>query len=319
MRPDLRLLAAAASLAFSASPLSAQGFRLEKQFDLAAGNRFELRSQLGSVTVRGVEGQRASILVTSDRDDVDRRYDIRFEQPAGRLVMSVVHKGGGPGRWFGNGGKAHIAVDLPKGTAVDLDASGGGIELSGLEAAVRARSSGGSVKVAGVRGEVSLSSSGGPVEARDVHGPTRLTSSGGGITAQAIDGTLFVDTSGGPASIDTVSGELTASSSGGGVQVAGAAGRVKAGSSGGPVRVGFAAGNSSGGEISSSGGGVTVTLDPAARLDVDAESTGGPVRADLSVTVQGVVGGDKLRGRLNGGGALLKLRSSAGGITIGAR
>ena len=86
MRPDVRLLAAAAILAFSASPLSAQGFRLEKQFDLAPGNRFELRSELGSVTVRGVEGQRASILVTSDRDDVDRRFDIRFEQKLrGRL------------------------------------------------------------------------------------------------------------------------------------------------------------------------------------------------------------------------------------------
>jgi hypothetical protein len=60
-----------------------------------------------------------------------------------------------------------------------------------------------------------------------------------------------------------------------------------------------------------------VTLDPAARLEVDAESTGGSVRADLPVTVQGVVGGDKLHGRLNGGGA--SLRSSAGGITIGAR
>jgi hypothetical protein len=319
MRPDLRLLAAASLVAFSAGPLSAQGFRLEKQFDLAAGSRFELRSELGSVTVRGVAGQRASILVTSDRDDVDERYDIRFEQPAGRLVMTVVRKGGRLGGWFGNSGKARIAVDLPKGTAVELDASGGGIELSGLEAAVRARSSGGSVKVAGVHGEVSLSSSGGPVEARDVHGATRLTSSGGGVTAQAIDGTLFVDTSGGPASIDTVSGELTASSSGGGVQVAGAAGRVKAGSSGGPVRVGFTAGNSKGGEISSSGGGVTVTLDPAARLDVDAESSGGSVRADIPLTVHGAIVGDKLHGRLNGGGALLKLRSSAGGITIGAR
>jgi hypothetical protein len=82
--------------------LSAQGFRLEKQFDLAPGNRFELRSELGSVTVRGVEGQRASVLVTSDRDDVDRRFGIRFEQPAGRLVMTVVHKGGRLGGWFGN-------------------------------------------------------------------------------------------------------------------------------------------------------------------------------------------------------------------------
>lgn len=319
MRPDLRFVAAIATLAFSASPLSAQGFRLEKQFDLADGSRFELRSELGSVTVRGAEGRRASIIVTSDRDDVQGRYDIRFEQPAGRLVMTVVHKGSRLGGWFSNSGKARIAVDLPKGTAVDLDASGGGIELSGLDGAVRAKSSGGSVKVAGVRGEVTLSSSGGPVEARDVHGPTRLTSSGGGITAQAIDGSLFVDTSGGPASIDTVSGELTASSSGGGVQVAGAAGRVKADSSGGPVRVGFAAGNSSGGDISSSGGGVTVTLDPAARLDVDAESTGGRVRAEIPLTVHGVVGGDKLRGRLNGGGALLKLRSSAGGVGIGPR
>ena len=48
-------------------------------------------------------------------------------------------------------------------------------------------------------------------------------------------------------------------------------------------------------------------------------SSGGPVHCDLPVTMEGRVASDRLRGRLNGGGALLRLRSSGGGITIKSR
>lgn len=81
-------------------------------------------------------------------------------------------------------------------------------------------------------------------------------------------------------------------SSGGGIGVAGLEGSVEAESSGGAVHLADVTGEV---KLSSSGGGIT---------------------ADLPVTVRGRVEPGELRGTLNGGGALLKLRSSGGGIRL---
>ncbi len=77
-------------------------------------------------------------------------------------------------------------------------------------------------------------------------------------------------------------------------------------------------GGAAGGSLSSSGGGVRVEVDPAAKLTIDASSSGGGVDCDLPVTVRGRMARNSLHGDLNGGGATLKLRSSGGGIRIAA-
>jgi Toastrack DUF4097 len=304
----------------SAAPAFAEPFRLDRKFDLAAGDRFVLVSEVGRVELRGVAGHQATIVVTSEQTDLAARYDFRFDQVAGRLKVVAERKEKGLLSWFQklgqNPGDVRIAIEVPRETPVELDSAGGGIDLSTLGATVKANSSGGGVKVADIHGDVTLSSSGGGVEVRMVHGTLRLESSGGNVRAESIDGSVYATSSGGSVALDGISGDVEAGSSGGGVSIAGAGGRVKAGSSGGPVRVSFAAGNSKGGDIDSSGGGVAATLDGAARVEVDAVSSGGPVHCDLPVAMQGRASRDKLRGTVNGGGALLRLRSSGGGITI---
>ena len=97
-----------------------------------------------------------------------------------------------------------------------------------------------------------------------------------------------------------------------------AGGRVEAHSSGGPVSVGFATGNSRGGILSTSGGGVRAQIDPAVKLSIDASTSGGGVTSDVPVTTVGAISRQALHGDINGGGALLRLRSSGGGIRISA-
>ena len=113
-----------------------------------------------------------------------------------------------------------------------------------------------------------------------------------------------------------MAGPVRVESSGGGLRLEETGGRVVATSSGGPIRVRFAAGNAQGGSLDSSGGGVEVRVDPSIALEIDASASGGGVTADLPVTVRGRVEQGELRGTLNGGGALLKLRSSGGGIRL---
>lgn len=296
-------------------------FRLEKRFELAAGGSLVLRSETGNVRVQGGDGGEAVVTVVSDREDFAEVYSVSFDQKsAGRLEVVIERKSRGLLGWFGGfQGRTEIEVALPASASAEISGSGGRVEVSGLAGVVRAKSSGGGVHVADLGGDAVLSSSGGRVEAARVRGAVEASSSGGAVEVREIGGAAVLRSSGGSVDGEEIGGDVEASSSGGGVRIREAHGAVVADSSGGPVQVVFAAGNSSGGRIGSSGGGVSVRLDAAAALDVDAVASGGSVSSDLGVTVHGKIQRNSLSGELNGGGALLKLRSSGGGITITGR
>ena len=104
--PSIRLDAAAVILGLvSVAPAFGEPFRLDRKFDLAAGDRFVLVSEVGRVELRGVAGQQASIVVTSDRTDLATRYDFRFEQGAGRLRMVAERKDKGLLSWLARSGR----------------------------------------------------------------------------------------------------------------------------------------------------------------------------------------------------------------------
>jgi hypothetical protein len=242
-----------------------------------------VHSEAGSVSVRGGDGSEAVVAIRSDRDDFASHLALRVESTApGRVEIVVERKSRGPWSWFEGDFRSKTTVDvlLPRSASAVIESSGGGISVTDLA------------------GRVSAKSSGGGVRATNLGGPAELSSSGGAIRA------------------DGVAGDLEASSSGGGVDVRNAGGAVIADSSGGSVSVSFAPGNGRGGELGSSGGGVKAYIDPAVGLEIDAASSGGSVDCDLPVTGRGSVRRDRLNGQLQGGGALLRLRSSGGGVTI---
>ena len=51
-------------------------------------------------------------------------------------------------------------------------------------------------------------------------------------------------------------------------------------------------------------------------LDIDAQCSGGKVRTEMPIAVEGALDRGQIRGTLNGGGATLRLRGSGGGIRI---
>ncbi|MEP7132828.1 MAG: hypothetical protein ABI914_06670, partial [Acidobacteriota bacterium] len=147
-----------------------------------------------------------------------------------------------------------------------------------------------------------------------VHGRCHVETSGGGITAEAIDGAVDGETSGGSIRFDGITGDIHAHSSGGGIHIREAGGRVEADTSGGSVQVEFTRSNARGGSIESSGGGVTVSVDPSVGLAIDA--SGNSVQADVPITVRGEISRRHLKGTLGPGGETLRLRTSGGSVHI---
>ena len=119
------------TLLVTASATWAREFHLEKQFDLASGGALLVKSEAGGVEVRGVEGERATVTISSDRDDFTEKFDVRLDDSRpGRLEVLVERKGSGSFRWnWGWSGRTLIVVTVPRRTAVEARSSGGGVDV----------------------------------------------------------------------------------------------------------------------------------------------------------------------------------------------
>ena len=68
-----------------------------------------------------------------------------------------------------------------------------------------------------------------------------------------------------------------------------------------------------------SGGNIVVNLIESIAIDLDAKTSGGRVITDFPITVKGEFKESALKGRINGGGPLMYLRTSGGKIHIEKR
>jgi len=290
--------------------------RIERELALDPGGQVVLDTSGAGVNVVGSTRSGVRVVITS-KEDIEAKYDVEFTEDPDTVSVRIERKHA-LSRWFGwfHGGGLRLDVEVPADARVEVDTSGGAISVEDVRGELRLDTSGGAIHGTNVGGDVLASTSGGAIVLERVGGDVRAESSGGSIRVEAAAGSVEADTSGGGVEIRDAGGDVRAESSGGGIRVFGAHGRVDADTSGGPVQVEFAPGNASGGTLSSSGGGVTVGIDPTIGLEVDASSSGGSVVADVPVRVRGEISKSQLRGTIGAGGALLKLRSSGGGIRI---
>lgn len=293
----LRKWAPAAFALLIAAPALAD-FRLERELALEPGGRLELDTDSGEVRVRGTNRSGVAVLVTSPRSaaDIEEAFDLQFDASEGRVLIRMKRR---DHRWF-NSDRSNLRfeIEVPSRIDLDVETSGGRIDVSQIEGRVDLETSGGRVDLERITGEVDAHTSGGGMEAIDIDGRARLRTSGGRVE------------------VERITGDLVAGSSGGSIEVRDAGGVVEASTSGGPITVSLARGNASGGSLSTSGGGVTVYIDPQVGLDVDASTSGGSVTLEVPVTVRGRLSRRSVSGTLNGGGPTLRVRSSGGSIRV---
>ena len=297
---DRLILAAIAFAVLSYLPATADT-RIEKHLKLDPGGKLTVVAEAGSLTVTGSSSSGAHVVLTSDKDDFESRFDLKFEELPGELRITMKKKESLTSwtNWFNNS-KIQFEIQVPTKTSTDLQTGGGHVKLFSME------------------GEAKLETSGGHIEVTDLRGNLTAETSGGHIVVKKVSGNAKVETSGGHIEVDGVEGNLIAETSGGHIEIHGAKGRVDADTSGGHVEVSFASGNAHGGKIESSGGGITVAVDPNVDLSIDASTSGGTVRTDIPVKIVGKVKGSSINGTLGKGGETLYVHTSGGSVSISA-
>jgi DUF4097 and DUF4098 domain-containing protein YvlB len=146
------------------------------------------------------------------------------------------------------------------------------------ETRLRAHTGSGRESVEGIRGPVELETGSGSVTVASVDGEVRIQTGSGSIEGSAIRGPISAHTGSGSMRL-----EQTAA---------------------GPL------------EAHTGSGGVNVRLPADAAFDLSAHTGSGHVYVNHPITVQGTVGGHELQGKVNGGGALVDVRTGSGSVRI---
>jgi len=244
------------------------------------------------------------------------------------------------GNFDGQSGGGKVNVETVGGT-VTAETGGGDVRIVRASGA-HIITGGGNIELGDIDGLVSLETGGGNVHLASATGAVKAETGAGNITAQRCTSSVKAETGGGNIEIGDVGGEVEMSSGGGRLKLASARGMVRAetgsgrmdlGRVGGGVRAETGAGGIAveipadskfaDSELESPAGDVVVYLSPqlaaVIRASIDAAS-GHTILSDfpeIHITTEGGEWGAKMvsaEGRLNGGGPMLRVKTSSGNI-----
>ncbi|MEY2562849.1 MAG: hypothetical protein QOH88_1042 [Verrucomicrobiota bacterium] len=234
-----------------------------------------------NVTIRARRQNKDHNLNWSGRCNMDARYKVQVP----KSFNSELRTGGGT-----------IMVAELTGT-MSADTSGGKLKFTHLKGPAGATTSGGSIELIGCDGPLKVDTSGGRIEAQDGSGSLEARTSGGSIVVRNFGGDTRVETSGGRLTFENINGKIFGRSSGGSITA-----KLKS-----PVPGDV--------NLETSAGSIDVMVPPDAGLDVEAEASSGRVTSELPF-VGTRTDRDSMKGKINGGGKSLVLRSGAGSISI---
>jgi DUF4097 and DUF4098 domain-containing protein YvlB len=224
-----------------------------------------------------------------------------------------------------------------------LETGGGNIVAKSVAGELSANTGGGHITVGSVAGNATLHTSGGHIRVTSIQGTARLDTGGGNITLEHSGAELTAETGGGEIEVGEAAGLVRAKTGGGGIRVVRVVGPTNLETSGGSI---YLTQVDSPVKASTSAGGITAWfVSPAKSGTCDLQSNAGDIVVhmprDLAVTIDAEVqlGGEhrvivdpafplkvsyddssrgahtvRAEGSLNGGGELLRLRTTAGNI-----
>ncbi len=273
-----------------------------------------------------------SITVPREMDEV------KVETDGGNVTTTGV-----TGRVDAQSGGGNIRFD-DIGGVINAETGGGGIDVGNVASDVSLHTGGGSIKVNSAKGKIVAESGGGSVIVVSGLQGAELETGGGSIRVDRCNGKVTATTGGGSIDLGEIGGPAEIETGGGSIRLASAKGPVKAETGGGSIellgvpsaRAETGAGGieakfiAAGGErndsvLETSAGDITVYVAANVNLSIRASievANGHRIESDFSeirVTTEGGDYGPKTvtaEGDLNGGGPVLKVRTTTGDITF---
>jgi hypothetical protein len=301
--------------------------QLNKKFTVQTGGKLVVDVDFGSIIVSPSSNGDVNVDVwrkISRKNKVDeeaflRDNPISVSQQGDTVTVRSRRKSQSARHRFwvsSDNNEAKYVVTVPAQFNAQLKTSGGGISVRDLTGEVNANTSGGGVELMGIHGSLDGDTSGGDIRVTDCHCEIKTHTSGGGLTVTGASGSLNGGTSGGGITIKDFHGPARVETSGGDLSFQGIVGNIEGSTSGGSIATILSSPLDGDVRLETSGGDVTARVAADVAFDLDAETSGGTVNSELPVTVTGKLDHARLKGAVNGGGKLVRLRTSGGSIHV---
>jgi DUF4097 and DUF4098 domain-containing protein YvlB len=311
----------------SCAALAATEESTNKTFQVSPGGKLVVDVDFGSIDVSTNSTNAVNVnvwrKVTRGSAEEEQKYlsenPLVFVQDGNTVTIQSRPKVKEKFNWLKgskNRNEGKYIIQVPAQFNAQLNTSGGGIAASDVTGEVKADTSGGGLQFARLHGPLNGDTSGGGIHVTDCEGPIKIDTSGGGIEVTGGGGTLNGDTSGGSITVKNFKGPASVDTSGGGITIENVAGKIKGDTSGGSIHAVLLSPIPGDVSLETSGGGITVKVPADAAFNLDAESSGGGVHCNLPVPVQGKREHNELKGKVNGGGPVVHLETSGGGVHV---
>lgn len=246
---------------------------------------------------------------------------------AGRVEAD---SGGGNMRLDDIGGGAHAETgggSIDVGTIsgdLGLETGGGSIRVHQAGGKLTAETGGGSIDISSAAQGASIETGGGSIEVRQCSGKVKVSTGGGNVDLGNISGPADIETGGGSIHLASATGHVVAQTGGGGIELYGVpSARVETSAGGIVVKLVKTDAPPSDSHIETSAGDITVYIASDVAVSVRATvdlGNGHRITSDfpdIHVDSEGDNWGPKTlnaEGKLNGGGPVLKVRTTTGDI-----
>jgi DUF4097 and DUF4098 domain-containing protein YvlB len=207
---------------------------------------------------------------------------------------------------------------------IGLHTGGGSIEVHHANGKIVAETGGGSVEIQSGSQSASIETGGGSIEVKQCSGKVKVSTGGGSIDLGDIGGPAEIDTGGGSIHLTSAKGHVSAQTGGGGIELFGVpSARAETGAGGIVVKLVNTGAERRDSVLETSAGDITVYIASDVAISVRANvdmGNGHRITSefpDLHITSEGDQWGPKTltaEGKLNGGGPVLKVRTSTGDI-----
>jgi len=244
----------------------------------------------------------------------------RVEAQSGGGSMHLDDIGGGANAETGGGS---IDVGTIKGE-IGLHTGGGSIQVHHANGKIIAETGGGSVEIVSATDGASIETGGGSIEVRQCSGKVKAETGGGSIDLGDISGSAQLETGGGSIHLTSAKGHVEAQTGGGGIELYGVpSARVETGAGGIVVKLVKTGAERHDSMLETSAGDITVYIAPDVAISVRASvdlGNGHHITSDfpdIHIASEGDKWGPRTlsaEGKLNGGGPVLKVRTTTGDI-----
>ncbi len=263
--------------------------QVEKSLSFEGVELVKLRNVNGSVRITSWEQPevlvKATKKVKATSEEKAKEYaqevKIRIEKVDDTIEIITEHPKGRKPKFI-KGVNVEYDVTMPREANLDASSTNGSMNVAGIIGEILANTTNGSVSIKGCEGQLIVKTTNGRVNVEEVSGNVRAKTTNGSISAKLamLDGESRFETSNGSINVQIKEGHsvpLTAHTN---------------------------------------NGSITVELPSSFAADIEANTSNGKIRSELPINLVGEISKTSLHGELNGGGPLMKLKTTNGKINI---